>query len=97
MDSQEAQDLIRRIYYDRDKERGIEHTLLRTFQELAELSDAIHKERPMQDIRDEIADVYAWVLSIANLLDIDVGDALLKKYNNACSRCGKAPCICSEI
>ncbi len=97
MDSQEAQNLIRRIYYTRDKKRGIEHTLLRTFQELAELSDAINKEKPMQEIQDELADVYAWVLSIANLLGIDVGGALLKKYNNACSRCGKAPCVCPEI
>ncbi|MHA2211361.1 MAG: MazG nucleotide pyrophosphohydrolase domain-containing protein, partial [Candidatus Thorarchaeota archaeon] len=96
MDIKEAQDLIRRIYLERDKERGMERTLLRTFQELAELSDAISKERGMECIENEVADVFAWVISIANLLEIDLGEALLNKYNNACSRCGKTPCECLD-
>ena len=96
MDTKEAQDLIRRIYLERDKEKGMERTLLRTFQELAELSDAISKDRPMEEVEAEVADVFAWVISIANLLEIDLGNALLRKYNNACSRCGKVPCKCID-
>ena len=96
MNISEAQDLIRRIYLERDKERGMERTLLRTFQELAELSDAISKGNPRKDIENEVADVFAWVISIANLLEIDLGTVLLDKYNNACSRCGKVPCVCSD-
>lgn len=94
MNIKEAQDLMRRIYLERDKERGIERTLLRTFQELAELSEVISKENSMEDIESEVADVFAWVLSIANLLEIDIGEALLKKYKNSCSKCGKVPCEC---
>lgn len=96
MELKDVQNLIRNIYLKRDKERGLERTLLRTFQELAELSDAIHKEKTMQDIEDEIADVFAWIISIANLLDIDLGRALINKYNNACSKCGKNPCECID-
>ncbi|MFW9886567.1 MAG: MazG nucleotide pyrophosphohydrolase domain-containing protein [Candidatus Thorarchaeota archaeon] len=96
MDIKEAQDLIRRIYIERDKDRGLERTLLRTFQELAELSDAISKDRELKHIEKEVADVFAWVISIANLLEIDLGKALLNKYNNACSRCGKTPCECLD-
>ncbi|MDF1540317.1 MAG: MazG nucleotide pyrophosphohydrolase domain-containing protein [Candidatus Thorarchaeota archaeon] len=96
MNLSEAQNLIRRIYLERDRERGIERTLLRTFQELAELSDAISKERPSKDIEDEVADVFAWVISIANLLNIDLGEVLLSKYNNSCSRCKRSPCECSD-
>ena len=96
MKIEDAQDLIRRIYLERDKERGMERTLLRTFQELAELSDAISKDQPMRDIEGEVADVFAWVISIANLLDIDLGEILLQKYNNSCSRCGKVPCECID-
>jgi NTP pyrophosphatase (non-canonical NTP hydrolase) len=96
VDISEAQDLIRRIYLERDKERGVERTLLRTFQELAELSDAISKERPTEEIEAEVADVFAWVISIANLLELDLGKALLRKYNNACSRCGNVPCECID-
>lgn len=96
MDIGEAQDLIRRIYLERDKERGMERTLLRTFQELAELSDALSKERPTEEIEAEVADVFAWVISIANLLEMDLGKALLNKYNDACSRCRKVPCECID-
>ncbi|MDF1539287.1 MAG: MazG nucleotide pyrophosphohydrolase domain-containing protein [Candidatus Thorarchaeota archaeon] len=96
MDIEEAQDLIRRIYLERDKERGMERTLLRTFQELAELSDAIAKEKLTEEIEAEVADVFAWVISIANLLEMDLGKTLLRKYNNACSRCGKVPCECID-
>jgi NTP pyrophosphatase (non-canonical NTP hydrolase) len=96
MEVKDAQDLIRNIYLNRDRKRGLERTLLRTFQELAELSDAIHKEKSMRDIEDEIADVFAWVISIANLLDIDLEHVLISKYNNACSRCGKNPCECID-
>lgn len=81
---------------ERDRERGLERTLLRTFQELAELSDAISKEKSVKDIESEVADVFAWVISIANLLEINLGDALLRKYHNACSRCGKTPCECLD-
>jgi len=96
MDTKEAQDLIRRIYLERDKDRGMERTLLRTFQELAELSDAISKDKGREYIEHEVADVFAWVISIANLLEIDLGEALLNKYNNACSRCEKTPCECLD-
>ena len=96
MKIKEAQDLIRRIYLDRDRKRGIDRTILRTFEELAELSDAIHRDMPSLDIANEVADLFAWVISIANLLDIDLGDVLLSKYNHSCSRCGKVPCECSD-
>jgi len=96
MDIKDAQNLIRKIYLERDRERGMERTLLRTFQELAELSDAISKDMSLKDIKDEVADVFAWVISIANLLDIDLGEVILNKYNNACSRCEKVPCECID-
>lgn len=96
MDTKEAQELMRRIYFERDKERGLERTLLRTFQELNELSDAILQGRTREEIRNEIGDVFAWLCSIANLLDIDISEALKKKYPGVCYRCGKTPCECIE-
>ena len=94
MDTKDAQNLMRRIYYERDVERGIDGTLLRTFQELGELSEAIQKKKDIAAISAEIADVFAWVCSIANLLEIDLSDALQEKYPDVCYRCGKAPCEC---
>lgn len=96
MDTKEAQELMRKIYLKRDKERGLERTLLRTFQELGELSDAILQEQSREEIREEIGDVFAWLCSIANLLEIDISDALTKKYPGVCYRCNRAPCECTE-
>jgi len=96
MDTKEAQDMIRRIYLDRDRARGLERTLLRTFEELGELSDAILRGKSRNEMSDEIADVFAWVCSIANLLDIDLSGALCNKYNGVCSKCGRTPCECTE-
>jgi NTP pyrophosphatase (non-canonical NTP hydrolase) len=96
MDTKDAQDMIRRIYLERDRARGLERTLLRTFEELGELSDAILRNKSRTEMSDEIADVFAWVCSIANLLDIDLSEALYNKYNGVCSKCERTPCECTE-
>ena len=96
MDTKKAQDMIRNIYLERDRARGLERTLLRTFEELGELSDAILRSRSRNELSDEVADVFAWVCSIANLLDIDLSEALYNKYSGVCSKCGRTPCECIE-
>ncbi|MFW9907343.1 MAG: MazG nucleotide pyrophosphohydrolase domain-containing protein [Candidatus Thorarchaeota archaeon] len=96
MDTKEAQDLMRRIYLERDRARGILLTLERTLEELEELNEAITKEKDRDSVEEEVADVFAWLCSVANLLDIDLSDALLKKYRGACSRCEKVPCECEQ-
>ena len=96
MDTKKAQNMIRSIYLERDRARGLERTLLRTFEELGELSDAILRSKSRNELSDEIADVFAWVCSIANLLDIDLSEALCSKYSGVCSKCGRTPCECTE-
>ena len=90
---EEAQEMMRRIYLERDKERGVKGTLDRTFDELKELREAIQKEDP-DSILDEMGDAFAWLCSLANLLDIDLSEALYKKYSDVCSKCKKSPCEC---
>ncbi|MHA1881909.1 MAG: MazG nucleotide pyrophosphohydrolase domain-containing protein [Candidatus Thorarchaeota archaeon] len=94
MKIEEAQDLMRRVYLERDKARGMKGALHRTFQELEELNDAILNNENSEEIASEIADVFAWLCSLANLLDIDISDAFHKKYTDACSKCKKVPCEC---
>jgi NTP pyrophosphatase (non-canonical NTP hydrolase) len=96
MDIVDAQELMRRIYYRRDSTRGVDRTLIRTFEELGELSDAVLRKKSHTAVADEMADVFAWICSLANLLNVDLSSALVKKYNGVCSRCKKAPCECSD-
>ena len=77
------------------KERGVQGTILRTFEELGELSEAITSGK-RENIEEELADVFAWLCSLANLLEIDLTDALLSKYQGSCSKCGNIPCICEQ-
>ena len=96
MKIEDAQEMMRRIYLERDKNRGVDRTLLRTFEELAELSDAILRREKSDEIDDEMGDVFAWLCSLANLLEIDIASAFFSKYSDVCSKCKKSPCICPD-
>ena len=97
MKIEEAQDMMRKIYLERDRARGVEGTLMRTFDELEELREAIASKNSIPAIADEFADVFAWLCSLANLLEIDVSEAFYKKYSNVCSKCKKSPCECNGL
>jgi len=93
---EEAQEMMRKIYLERDRARGVEGTLKRTFDELEELKEAIENKSTTVAIADEVADVFAWLCSLANLLEIDVSDAFYKKYSDVCSKCKESPCACPD-
>ncbi len=94
MHIREFQEMIGEIYLHRDKDRGIEKTMLWVVEEVGELAEAVRKE---SNIGEEIADVFAWLVSLANLCGIDVEKEVLKKYPGYCIRCGKKPCECDSI
>ena len=96
MKIEEAQEMMRKIYLERDRARGIEGTLKRTFEELEELREAIQNKDTELAISEEVADVFAWLCSLANLLEIDVANAFYKKYSDTCSKCKESPCVCPE-
>lgn len=47
-----------------------------------------------ENIREELADILAWLCSISNVLEIDLEAAALKKYPDMCARCSSSPCRC---
>jgi NTP pyrophosphatase (non-canonical NTP hydrolase) len=48
------------------------------------------------DIQEEMADVVAWLCSLANLLEIDLETAMHRKYPDKCGKCGHNPCVCKH-
>jgi NTP pyrophosphatase (non-canonical NTP hydrolase) len=94
MKIEDAQRMMRRVYFERDNARGVRGTLQRTSEELTELSDAIVHKSSQQSLEEEVADVFAWLCSLANLLGINISDAFYKKYTNVCSKCRQSPCSC---
>ncbi|MEM1560000.1 MAG: MazG nucleotide pyrophosphohydrolase domain-containing protein [Ignisphaera sp.] len=79
MDLRCLQEFIRREYYERDSKRGLYATFTWLVEEVGELAEAILSGNK-DNIEEEIADVLAWTISIANLLNVDVINAFKKKY-----------------
>ncbi|WP_457548872.1 MazG nucleotide pyrophosphohydrolase domain-containing protein [Archaeoglobus sp.] len=91
----EFQELIKKLYYEKDLKRGKEKTMLWLIEELGELAEAVRKD-DLNSIREEMADVFAWLVSLANLYDVDLENAVKEKYPEKCIKCGKIPCECDE-
>ncbi len=87
--------LIRRMYFEKDRERGLEGTFLWFMEEVGELATAIrngsHEER-----LGEFADVLAWLTTIANVAGVDLTEAVARKYGRGCPGCGKMACTCPD-
>jgi NTP pyrophosphatase (non-canonical NTP hydrolase) len=87
--------LIKELYFTKDKTRGIKGTFLWLVEEIGELATLLNQnDLETEKISEEIADIVAWTTSIANLLNIDIEKAVLKKYPNKCSKCNSIPCKC---
>lgn len=89
----EFQDLIRRTYHDRDVKRGLDQDYLWFTEEVGELAEAVRK-RDRKKITEEVADVFAWLCTIASISGVEVEQACLAKYGRGCPRCAAVPCTC---
>lgn len=93
MEIKKFQELIGKLYWKKDRQRGKARTLLRLGEELGELYEA-HRKGDREAIAEELADLVAWAASYANLEGIKLERAVEKKYPNACHYCGSLPCKC---
>jgi len=80
----EFQKLIRDRYYPTDSARGAPATFLWFAEEVGELAQAIAKRErgdgSRDDLAGEFADVLAWLTTLANITDVDLTDAIHRKY-----------------
>ncbi|MFZ7138017.1 MAG: MazG nucleotide pyrophosphohydrolase domain-containing protein [archaeon] len=87
------QQLMKDLYFDRDNDRGIPKTYDWLKDEIQELGDELDTNNK-RALEDEFADVIAWLTSLANLLDVDLEAAALRKYDKKCPKCNDSPCSC---
>jgi NTP pyrophosphatase (non-canonical NTP hydrolase) len=88
------QELMKELYFHRDSQRGVDKTFMWLTEEVGELGRAIRTEN-REGMEEEIADILAWLSSLANLLNIEMEKATLKKYGMGCPRCNSNPCRCT--
>ena len=74
----EFQKLISTKYEERDRQRGTPKTFMWFVEEVGELSTAL-VSKDHENAKEEFADVFAWLCTLANINDIDLEEAC-KKY-----------------
>jgi NTP pyrophosphatase (non-canonical NTP hydrolase) len=89
------QQLIRKMYIEKDVARGIDGTFMWLIEEVGELASALRngtdEERSL-----EFADVLAWLATIANVAGVDLNEAVMRKYGAGCPGCGRFVCTCPD-
>lgn len=81
--------MIRERYYATDSARGPAGTFLLFMEEVGELATALHDNRPGKsptaaqraNLGEEIVDVLAWLVTLANITGVDM-EAELAKYTD---------------
>ena len=80
MHIKEFQQLISDKYEKRDRQRGVPRTFLWFVEEIGELATALAKN-DSKNKREEFADVFAWLCTLANISGVDLEKAC-KKYTS---------------
>jgi len=89
------QQLIRQMYVEKDVARGVDGTFMWLMEEIGELAAAL-REGTRDEQSAEFADVLAWLTTIANVVGVDLADAVRQKYGSGCPGCGQFVCTCDD-
>ena len=89
------QQLIREMYLEKDVARGVDGTFMWLMEEVGELAGAL-RNGSHEDRLGEFADVLAWLTTIANVVGVDLAEAITLKYGAGCPGCGQFVCRCAD-
>ncbi|MGI9430396.1 MAG: MazG nucleotide pyrophosphohydrolase domain-containing protein [Bythopirellula sp.] len=92
---QDFQRLIREMYHEKDVARGVDGTFMWLIEEVGELAAALREGTP-EELAAEFADVLAWLVTIANVSNVDLAKAVSEKYGSGCPGCGLLVCTCDD-
>lgn len=95
MELKDLQQLIERMYSAKDRARGTAATFLWLVEEIGELATAL-REGTHEERCGEFADVLAWLVTLANISDVDLTAALEAKYGKGCPGCSRLVCTCDS-
>ena len=92
MELSALQRLMEETYGSRDRARGVPASVAWLCEEVGEFAKAVRKGSPTEQL-EELADVLAWLASIANQLGLSMDDAV-DRYAAGCPKCTGIPCTC---
>jgi len=82
MEISALQQIVKERYFKTDSERGIYHTALWFYEEVGELSSAI-ASGDQQNAKEEFADVLMWLLTLANLMEVNMEEVITEYLANS--------------
>ena len=94
MDLGDLQRSIERTFGARDRQRGLPATVAWLAEEVGELARAVRKGS-REEQEHELADVLAWLLTLANQVGIDLA-TVAARYSSGCPTCSSSPCQCES-
>ena len=96
----ELQTLIERMYSAKDRRRGPEGTFMWLAEEIGELAADVRDygsgRQTKSALAAEFADVLAWLATLANVLEVDLAEAVRLKYGGGCPGCAAMVCHCDD-
>lgn len=95
MNLRDFQDLIENMYSHKDRQRGSAATFLWLMEEVGELASSL-LEGTHEEKSAEFADVLAWLVTLANVENVDLTAAIQAKYGAGCPGCGAMVCTCND-
>lgn len=94
MDIAAFQQQIADTFASRDRARGLAASIAWLCEEVGELAKAARKGTVAEQ-REELADVLAWLASVAEQLGVSLDDAAVARYGGGCPKCLAVPCACA--
>ena len=88
----ELQARLERTYGNRDRARGAAMTIAWLYEEVGDLAKAARRGTREEQL-NELSDVMAWVIALANQLGLSLDEAL-ERYADGCPRCKADLCVC---
>lgn len=82
MEISALQQIVKDRYFETDNNRGIYHTALWFHEEVGELSSAIARG-DIQNAKEEFGDVLMWLLTMANLMEVDMEEVVAAYLSNS--------------
>jgi NTP pyrophosphatase (non-canonical NTP hydrolase) len=89
---QELQAEIEATFGERDRARGVDGTFRWFVEEVGEVAKALRGRDP-DELRHELGDALAWLVSVANVAGVDLEEAAAR-FADGCPRCRQRPCTC---
>ena len=93
MDLAELQAAIEATFGARDRARGADGTFRWWVEEVGEVAKALRGRDPAA-LEHELGDALAWLVSVANVVGVDLGRAAAR-FADGCPRCAGRPCACA--